>query len=482
MLLVLKIRSFLKRPVIQNFSVLTFSNILVQGFNVFTSIKIAKNLMPEGYGFYSFIMSLSAIYVVFVQLGMRNVIVRGIAVNKDDSGNQFTTSFIARAAAFVLVALAVIIYNTWFSKITLNASYMFWLCLLILSTAHWDTVESVTFGHEKMKYSAYINLALTIGWFIVIMILPVEYIKPYMVLVLTVVFQVVKSIVLTICAYANKMFAVTAFPPWGEIVSKLKESFPFYVLAIFTLFTSSLPIIYLEHLSTEKEIAFFNIAGRLISPLQLLLFTLLSSLYPALSRNFEYDKEKFLRTIKIAFLVIFGAGVVGAFTVSTFRNEIVYLLYGEKYAESANVISIQCWFTTLFGVFCLIGTILSAVHKQYLLSKLSIAYALISFPCLLYGAKYGAVGLSVGFVVAAIINMTYHIYYLQKSLPQRISNIYLYISILVYIFLFIGSLFITKLNFGVRVIILLSVFAVIGYRSFKFWEQQQKKGENVFAK
>ena len=114
MLLVLKIRSFLKRPVIQNFSVLTFSNILVQGFNVFTSIKIAKNLMPEGYGFYSFIMSLSAIYVVFVQLGMRNVIVRGIAVNKDDSGNQFTTSFIARTAAFVLVALAVIIYNTWF--------------------------------------------------------------------------------------------------------------------------------------------------------------------------------------------------------------------------------------------------------------------------------------------------------------------------------------------------------------------------------
>src|SRR5437868_13349153 len=126
MLLILKIRSFLKRPVIQNFSVLTFSNILVQGFNVFTSIKIAKNLLPEGYGFYSFIMSLSGIYVVFNQLGMRNVIVRGIAVNKDDAGNQFTTSIITRTAMFFLVALAVIIYNTWFSKITLSGWYVFW--------------------------------------------------------------------------------------------------------------------------------------------------------------------------------------------------------------------------------------------------------------------------------------------------------------------------------------------------------------------
>jgi O-antigen/teichoic acid export membrane protein len=277
MVLALKIRSFLKRPVIQNFSVLTFSNILVQGFNVFTSIKIAKNLMPEGYGFYSFILSLSAIYVVIASLGMRNVIVRGIAINKGDAGKQFTTSLISRTGMFFVVVLAIIVYNSWFSKITLSGWYVFWLCMHIFSMLHWDTVESVTFGHEKMKYSAYINLVLTVCWFGLIMILPAGYIEPYTILVLTVILQLVKTFLLGGWAYANKMFSFVAIPSRREIAGRLKESFPFYVLAIFTLFTSSLPIIYLEHLSTYEEIAYFNIAGRLISPLQLLLFTLLSS-------------------------------------------------------------------------------------------------------------------------------------------------------------------------------------------------------------
>ncbi len=464
------LKKILKNEVLKNFSVLTFSSILAQGLAIISSIKIAKSLMPEFYGLFSFVLSLSSIYVVIVSLGLRNVMIRSIAINRETAFKQFTISFIIRTLAFIVGILLIFYYNYYFSKVTLDNHTLLLLCINVFALLQWDTIESITFGFEKMKFSAYVNVLMTVIWVLIIFLLPEKIITVKLLLLITVIIQILKVLILTFFAYKEKMIRFSNFKNKSEIKSISKDAFPFYILAIFTLFTSQLSVVYLEQMSNYQEIAYFNISNRIIYPLELVLLTLMTSLFPVLSRNHEHDKERFSKTINITFLSLFSIGVLGALVISTFRNEIVELLYGSSYSATADVIAIQCWYVILFGIFCFIGTVLSATNRQVLLSKLSILYAIISAPCLIYGARFGANGLAIGFIVAGILNMTYHLYWIQKSIPKKINVKYFYAALGIYVFFFLASLIITKLDFITRIAVMsvfLSTIGIIGYKAYQ---------------
>ena len=57
-----------------------------------------------------------------------------------------------------------------------------------------------------------------------------------------------------------------------------------------------------------------------------------------------------------------------------------------------------------------------------MLAKLSIVYALVNTPILWFLSYYGAQYLSYGYIIGGIINLTYHFWFFQKCLPQKISN------------------------------------------------------------
>ena len=151
------------------------------------------------------------------------------------------------------------------------------------------------------------------------------------------------------------------------------------------------------------------------------------------------------------FLMILGN--IGAFSLSLVSNEIIDLLYGPSYAKSSEVFNIQIWYTVLYCSLCYIGMILSAINKQVLLAKLSFVYAIVATPCLFVGSLYGSVGLSVSFLISAVLNLTYHIYYMQKALDEKIPYNAIFSSFGIFAVLLLISYFTHGLPLLYRILI-----------------------------
>lgn len=406
--------------IINNFSALTISNILVQGFTIFSSIKIARNLVPDDFGKFAYLLSLSYIYSILGGLGMRQVIIRTVAVYPQHSELLFRKSFFLRILAFLPLVIAILVYNQYFSKIDLDTTSLILLVANILFLSVWDTLEAINYGHQNMKTPSIIQLVYTIIWVMIILLLPREYIVVNTVLGLTVLLQVFKTGSLYFISLRKQFIGFLSRAGERLNIHLVRESASFFLLSVFTLITTQIPVVYLEQNSTELEIAYYNIALRIIGPVQMLLLTFMNVLYPVISRIFANDKQRFSISIKNVYILLLLLGNAGGFLLSLFSREIIELMYGSEYAKSAQVFNVQIWYTILYSILCYIGMILSAINKQVLLAKLSFAYALIATPCLFVGTFYGSVGLSVGFLLSAVLNLTYHFYFLQKVIPEKI--------------------------------------------------------------
>jgi O-antigen/teichoic acid export membrane protein len=204
-----------------------------------------------------------------------------------------------------------------------------------------------------------------------------------------------------------------------------------------------------------------------------MLNTLLTAIFPMLSRLAIHDSKKFVFRIKSLLNITIMLGIWASFSFALFSHNVVEFLYGNVYKTTAEIIVIQCWYTLLFAIFCIIGTVLSALDKHRLLSFLSMIYTIISLPLFYLGSKDGAIGLSIAFVISAFINMTYHWIIFRKALDNEITIIYS-----ASLFFIIGLLIYLSYNFNFNISIIIKFIIEIFITLFFiiiFYKTEYKK-------
>jgi O-antigen/teichoic acid export membrane protein len=415
-----------KNKIIKNFSILTGTNILSQVLSIFSSIRLARQLQPEGFGVYNFIAVQASIFSIVACYGLRVVIIRQIARNNNDARKVFVLSCHIRLVTTSLAIILLFFYNLAYGQESLSAQLVIAVMALIVFQTSWDTIESIFFGFEKMETSGIINLIFTSIWIAEIYFIPNNQFTVETLISAFLINQGLKSLLFYFWLHKRilKKLPSTTFTKYAEHVDIIKQSNFYFVLAIFSSFQNQMPILLLQFNSTIDQIGLFNLGNRILSPFQMMLNLLLTSLFPMLSRLAIDNKPLFAIRVKSLMNIIIFSGILGSILFALFSKDVVHLLYGEAYKTSANVILIQCWFTVLFAIFCAIGSVLSALDKQKLLSQLSIIYSLTALPIFFIGTKYGAVGLAWSFVIAAFINMTYHWVIFRNLLENNISIVY----------------------------------------------------------
>ena len=448
--------SLFKNKIIKNFSLLTGTNLLIQVLSIFSSIRLARQLQPEGYGLFNLIALQASIFSIIACYGLRLVVIRHIARNNNDARKVFVILIHIRLLTTAIAIFLVFFYNLTLSQQSFSTPLVVAVMALIIFQTSWDTIESIFFGFEKMETSGIMNLIFTIIWIAEIYIIPNAH---FNVLVLTYAFilnQGLKSILYYFWMRKSilKKMPSIKFTNYTEHLGLIKQSNFFFVLAIFSSIQNQMPILLLQFNSTVDQIGLFNLGNRILSPLQMMLNLLLTALFPMLSRLAIVNKPLFAKRVKSLMNIIILSGILGSVLFALFSNDVVHLLYGDAYKTSANVILIQCWFTVLFAIFCTIGTVLSALDKQKLLSRLSIIYAITAIPIFYIGTKYGATGLAWAFVIAAFINMTYHWVIFRNSLEKQIS---IYYSITIFgtivVLCLYTALYLIKLTFLLKLLL-----------------------------
>jgi O-antigen/teichoic acid export membrane protein len=458
--------NILKNKIVRNFSVLTGSNILIQIIGIVSSIRMARQLDPDGYGLLNLVQTQSVLFGIIAAFGLRLVIIRSIARDNFSARYYFIVSNNIRIfTTFIAIGVAVV-YNLFDSENSLSTFLLFAVIFIIVFQTFWNSIETVSFGLERMVSSGIINFFFSVTWVIALYLTPDRYCTVLNLLSISIANQGVKTVVYylwfnrTVLKEYDKVFNINR----SDYKELLRQGTPYFILAIFTAIQIQVPILFLQFNSSLAEIGIFSLGNRILSPLQFVMFTLLTALFPMFSKLALENKKLFIKRIKSLINILVSVGILGCIMFYLFSRDIVLLLYGEKFIESANVILIQSWYIIYFIIFSIIGTVLSSFDKQNTLATLSIVYGVISLPIFFYGTKFGAIGLAWAFIIAAIVNMSYHWIIFRKLLSGHISLLYTAIIFLPLILLtLISSSVIIEISIYIKIIISILLCSSVGF-------------------
>lgn len=455
--------SYIKNSLfLRNFSVLTLGESVGHVINMLTNIYLARLLTPAFYGEYTLLMTYISLFYTVSALGLRQIVIRTIARNQNNSRIVFYYSVLLRLYGYVLGVIVLFVYN-WISPLGMSDFLIAALLLGVFAQSFWDAFQNVAFGMQRMEWTSIINVTGSICILLTYIVLPASVISVEMVAIIYIAWFLLKDMAYLVSLYRNHLLtrdsSNVVMESIGTRKRMLKDSMPFYILSIFTMFSSQFPILFLERNSSIEEVAYFNTANKLLLPMTMLINTSLVALFPNQAQLFVENKVAFANQVKRIMSFIIGLGILLGIVITLFRTELVWVLYGGKYANTGEVMAFQCWYLVVYTIFGFIGGTMGAADRQNLLAGCSIAYAVVSVPFLFYGSYYGAQGLALAYIVASAVNMTYHYYFLNKILDNRLSRsftIKLFSSIII---AFLAANYILCiLSFWLKVLFILGLF------------------------
>ncbi|APZ46546.1 hypothetical protein BW723_09710 [Polaribacter reichenbachii] len=461
-----KLGGFLKNKqgFLRNFSILTFASLFAVAVNLLVNIYLTRAVSTEIYGAYGVVLSVVNILLVMSSLGLRHIVIINIARNQTDSKFHFENAMILRVLGYFIIAILYFGYSLIINNYSLYFNLLILVYLLLLSI--WDGIQNLAFGMERMEFTGYLNAG---GYFLILMLLiivPSKDITVETILIILILVQVIKNaFYYKICTKINLLTYVNnkTLIDKEYLIQLFRKSFPYYIMAFLTLFTSQVPILFLEKNSNLSEVAYLNAANKLMIPISLILSTALTALFPNLAKSYLKDKIKFMKNISNALIFILIFGSIGCLLINLFREEIVEIVFGDNYTNTGVILMTQAWFVLFNTIFGLIGLVLGATDNQKLLAKLSICYALVNTPILWYGSYFGAKYVSYAYLIGGIINMAYHYYFFLKVLPKKIdSKITLYFFATLFGGIFLSIIMPVNLNLVFRVLMALFLILILG--------------------
>lgn len=206
-----------------------------------------------------------------------------------------------------------------------------------------------------------------------------------------------------------------------KLLSLSHEAISFGLSQSVWAFNQYLPTFLLASLVGATEVAWFGVSHRIV--ISLVTFSMIYhfNLFPALSKRLNHSMEALFGLIIPSFKVTLWGGVLIALSITLFAEQILVVIYGNKFSVAAPALAIAIWalpFTLLNGH----GRwTLAAAHKQryILFSQMAGTVAAVMAGFILV-PRYGATGGAITMALTAFIvwiNAHYHTKKHVASLP-----------------------------------------------------------------
>lgn len=458
------ISSLIKHPVFKNFSYLTIGNILSQLLGVVVIYKLTRIFAPDDYGVFTFMVVQGQLIMTLGDLGIRNIIIRTVSRNPNQTNQLFQTGLTIKVFSILIFSSAYFFYNHFWG--TLSFYQVLLVCFFGLISSSSNLLESLFYGLQKMLLPSISNMVYNCIWLIIVLIWTIDNPSINQLFNVFIFVSFIKTILLFIFLIRRNhlVFHLYSFNKL-PIFSILKESLPYYFLALMMLPISYLSNNFLVINSSSTELGYFNLSNKILAPVAMVFTYSFSAIFPNLSNLWSIDKNKFLKLVSSGIYIFIVGASIFVMLFSFLLKDLIQTFFSKEYYPSIPIFQVQIWYVLLMGVNSLIGTIWGASNNEKLLLKASLINFLISTPALWYGSKYGAFGLSLGYLVSFTIFEIYLFYHFLKSM--KISSKNMNIPWLFTIVLFTISWIFKDSSFFLRFIVIISIsILVYSFRKF----------------
>lgn len=325
-------------------------------FGLFIGVWVARYLGPEEYGLLSFSQSFVFIFSSFSTLGITSVLTRDFLKKKYSDQTLLTTSiFLVSCGCFLMLFLMIITLSLF--KYT---QYQNVLILILASSTPFvcmSVIECYFQSRVQSKFSSISGLAsMAITGVLRIYLIMTEAELLWFAIAASLE-AILCFIGIYICFSKTSTIRIFKFSQYHKEValSILKSSWPFIITGVMISLYMRVDQVMIKNYLGDRAVGEFTAAVRLSESWFFLPMALISSIYPALMNAKQNSIKLYQERLKIFFSHLIYIAFAISTVISFFSDDIVLIIFGEKYFAAGGVLCIYIW----SGVFICIGLLSS---------------------------------------------------------------------------------------------------------------------------
>ena len=412
----------------KNTFVLTSAEAINKLLSLVLYIAIANYLRVTGYGQFSFIMTLLAIFTVLANFGLDKLTIREVAKDKEKTQSYVALMlklkvFLALATYIILIAC---IHLSGKPKIVISGVHLIGLSIIFIALS--NTFLAIFNAHERLEIHAV--LLVVIKLLILGLVFLTIYLK-YGLLFILGVYAIGEFLRLLLAGIIyRKNFYVRKIKQFTPLSYKktLITAAPFVIIGIASLIYMHIDKVMLSFMKGDEPVGWYSAAFTLLLGLMFIPRSYGISVFPAISR-YAKDSDKLLNISwqkSVKFLLIVSLPVtVGVILLA---GRFIHLFYHSGYENSINALKILMLTIPWIFVNSINMYLLYAANRQKQATFIVLISTAVNIILNLFLIpKFSYIGASWATVIAEIINvfMFFGFIYFVLNLNARIHKILL---------------------------------------------------------
>ena len=414
------------QKIVSNSGWLFGDKILRMGVGLFIGVWIARYLGPNEFGLLSYATTFASLFATVASLGLDGIVVRDIVRNPSNKDEILGTAFVLKlAGGVVMLTLAV-------GSIILvrpGNTLVIWLVGIIASGALFQAFDVIDFWFQSQVSARYTVWARNTVFMLLtfVKVVLILYKAPLIAFALAGLCEIAAGAVAMVFVYTHYGERVRAWRGKYVWVGRLlKDSWPLILSGMMIAVYMKIDQIMLGNILGDNAVGIYSAAVGVSEAWYIIPTTIAASTYPALIKSFQKSEDFFYHKLKMTMGWFFLGALLLSLVVANFSDMIIRILYGSRYLEAANVLTIHIY----AGIVVSVGIVFS---QKYILdgtTRLSLVGAMTGAITnvvlnLWLIRAYGVVGAAISTVISYIVPTIFiAILFDRRVLFMQIESVY----------------------------------------------------------
>ena len=410
----MKISKIISGSYFENSSSILLTRMSLSCSSMIITIFIARLLGPEQLGLFSIAMGLCMIFQYISILGYDTVTVREIAREPNKGGGLIQHGVVLGIlSCFIGTPLMCVIgkilhYSPDVMKSIYISSFVLFPSYLNL------LVETIFIGLKKARFSFYTAIIRELTW----LILSIWWLNISKdinaVIVAFIVSRVVGVFLLTFFLQQERIKWWKDFH-WFEFKEIIGLIPTFLFINILSNILLEVDVIVLSKFVPIVDVGFYNVAKKILRVSLILIFSLVSALFPIIVETMHKSRENILSSFKQFSLRMFMVSSAIAATVCIFASQIITVFLGSAFIPSVGFVHVLIWKIIPLSLSFLWSRYLIAASQQNK-DVLALIIGLLIFFVLsiLFVRRWGTIGMAYADVLTIIALALIHLHFVNR--------------------------------------------------------------------
>ncbi len=331
--------------------------------SLFLIITITKKLDVEGLGAYVTILSFVEIFQIIAAFGLRNLLTREVAQNRERAARYFAAVPIITviSSGVAMLMMVAVVYALSKEPVVEKGAVIISLSLVAAALA--EAYEGIIGGFEKLS-------RVGLAWFLenvarVLISIALLYAGFGLFSLLWVYIAVRYAKAAYYYAYIRRQINLQPTSvDWPFIKSLLVEARVFALIMICVMIYWKADVVMLQTMKTTEDVGYYSAAHRIFMMARILVTGFITAFFPVIANLYKTSAAQFEKACKraIRFLIIITMPI--AIAVSLLAEPILLLIFGEDLLPSVMVLQILIWVIVPYGVSQVFAYALVSSNRQ----------------------------------------------------------------------------------------------------------------------